>query len=363
MKDAANPLPAPSTHKMSYILLVPVGLLALFILCMIWISEIPMLQKLLFTAGMIPAGYWLYTPKSPRQRIIKDIASLALIWVLVIITVNSLLLFQFGRFAPGGEAINAGDRADSLRVLGIWTLIFLAGALLASWRLYHSMMRTWRMSSLFSRYVHPTVIVSMLERKEDFFRTERAELTVMFVDLRGFTSTSSRLSANQVRDLINIFMGVMIPVAHGWRGTVDKTVGDEIMVLFGAPLRYPDHADQAVRAAQALMQAHARAVGEWTARQLPILEMGIGINTGEMVVGNIGAQERVDYTVIGHHVNLAARLCSHARASEILISTHTRDRLSEPIKALTSHERSRELVVKGIEDPVRVYPVSMPGGY
>ena len=358
MRDATSPLPVPTTSRISRLLLIPVGLVALFILGMIWFSEISLQQKLLLTGGVLPAGYWLYTPRSPRHRIIKDIASLALIWVLVIITLNSLFLFQLGKSTPSGEVIGASERAESLRVLGIWTLIFFAGAVLASWRLHRSMMRTWRMSSLFSRYVHPTVIVSMLDCKEDFFRTERAELTVMFVDLRGFTATSSRLSADQVRDLINIFMGVMIPVAHAWRGTVDKTVGDEIMILFGAPLRYSDHADQAVRTARALMKAHVRAVSEWTARCLPILEMGIGINTGEMVVGNIGAKERVDYTVIGHHVNLAARLCAQARASEILISAYTRDQLSEPLKVLASQEQCRELTVKGIEEPVRAFSLT-----
>ncbi|MBF0530432.1 MAG: adenylate/guanylate cyclase domain-containing protein, partial [Deltaproteobacteria bacterium] len=168
--------------------------------------------------------------------------------------------------------------------------------------------------------------------REDFFKTEKTELTVLFVDLRGFTSISSKLSAEQVKEFINIFMGVMIPVAHLWRGTVDKTVGDEIMILFGAPLRYDDHADQAVKTALELMHRHHEVSLQWQSKGLPVLEMGIGVNTGEMVVGNIGCPERVDYTVLGHHVNLAARICSQALGSEILISEFTRSRLSDDLK-------------------------------
>jgi len=361
MDQPFEPLPPPKTSRFSYLLIVPVGLVVLFLLGMIWTVELPLWQKFLYTAAFLGAGYWLYSPKSPRARIAKDIASLVFIWVVVILTAHTLLMFQLGKTTLGGEAITGQERAGSLRVLGLWTLIFLAGAVVATWRLNRSMTRTWRMSSLFSRYVHPSVIASMLDRKEDFFRTERTDLTVLFVDLRGFTATSSRLAADQVRDLINIFMGVMIPVAHAWRGTVDKTVGDEIMVLFGAPLRYPDHADQAVKAALALMGAHARAAREWASRGLPVLEMGIGINTGEMVVGNIGALERADYTVIGHHVNLAARLCGQARASEILISEHTRAHLSEALRALAPAEASREVPLKGLGEAVRVYALKVPG--
>lgn len=353
-------LPLPTTTRLSYLMAIPVGLLVAFLLCVIWWVDLPLHQKFLYTAGFLVASYWLYSPKSPRHRIARDIASLVIIWVLVVLTAHTLLMIQLGKTDLSGEAFTAEQRSDSLKILGTWTAIFFAGAVLASWRLHLSMTRTWRMSSLFSRYVHPSVIASMLDRKEDFFRTERADLTVLFVDLRGFTATSSQLAADQVRDLINIFMGVMIPVAHAWRGTVDKTVGDEIMVLFGAPLRYPDHADQAVRAAMALMEAHGKAARAWRERGLPVLEMGIGINTGEMVVGNIGAQERADYTVIGHHVNLAARLCGQARASEILISGHTRACLSEEEKAKAPEENSREIAVKGIEGTVRVYPLTQP---
>lgn len=349
--------PAARTSAFSYLLIVPVGLVVLFLLAVIWYVGLPLWQKFLYTAAFLGATYWLYSPKSPRARIAKDIASLVFIWVLVILCAHTLLMFQLGKTTIGGEVITPEARAGSLKVLGVWTLIFLAGAAVATWRLNRSMTRTWRMSALFSRYVHPSVIGAMLDSKEDFFRTERADLTVLFVDLRGFTATSSRLAADQVRDLINIFMGVMIPVAHAWRGTVDKTVGDEIMVLFGAPLRYPDHADQAVKAALALMEAHAKAAQAWRQRGLPVLEMGVGINTGDMVVGNIGALERADYTVIGHHVNLAARLCGQAAASEILISQHTRAHLSEEMKALAPEAASRELSVKGIEGAVRAFVV------
>lgn len=143
--------------------------------------------------------------------------------------------------------------------------------------------------------------------------------------------------------------------------TVDKLVGDEIMSLFGAPIRYPDHAVRAVNTALRMQRQHQLLMEEWKAAGIPDPPpMGIGINTGEMIVGNIGSEIRMNYTVLGHHVNLAARLCSAAKGSEILISPRTfefaRTSLEKDpaaIKHTVKFKTAPTLMAKGINKPIK----------
>lgn len=344
----------PRSSRAVWLLSVPIFVLALLMGWLVWEMDLSIWARLGYFTGFALIGYWLYTPKSPRHIMIRQIVSMVLLWSILVVFLMTWA-FQERDF---DELVSPGSTYTRMHLRlgwGAWILVYAVGAALATRRIYRSLDRNIQLTSLFSRYVAPAVIVQMLHASEDFFDTRKAELSVLFLDLRGFTATSSRLAAEQVRDLINIFMGVMIPVAHAWRGTVDKTVGDEIMVLFGAPILYPDHADQAVKTAMALLEAHKAARAEWEKRGLPILEMGIGINTGEMVVGNIGCRERVDYTVLGHHVNLGARLCGKAAGSQILISEFTRAKLSVDVAQLFPDESNMRIEVKGIDSPVRAY--------
>ncbi|MEW6262635.1 MAG: adenylate/guanylate cyclase domain-containing protein [Thermodesulfobacteriota bacterium] len=347
-----------TTRVLTWLLTIPILLLAAGLLVMVWAMDISLLAKAGYTAGVVLAAYWLYTPKSPRQIIIKNILSLIILWGIVASFVFTWALINFNPAVFQG--MTKSEAARGSWIMAVWTLVFTAAAVGASWRIYRSLQKNLQISALFSRYVAPAVIMEMMKSRENFFKTEKTELTVLFVDLRGFTSTSSKLSAEQVKELINTFMGVMIPVAHQWRGTVDKTVGDEIMILFGAPLRYDDHADQAVKTALELKRRHQEVSTRWKSKGLPVLEMGMGINTGEMVVGNIGCPERVDYTVLGHHVNLAARICAQARGSEILLSEFTRGRLADDLKRLAPEADHREIEAKGLIDRVKVYPLREP---
>ncbi len=339
---------------------IPVAVLALLIGYVVLEMDTSLFAKLGYAVGFILIGYWFYTPKSARHIIARQILSLVIIFGIFVVFVYTWAMMEmrpelFDGYDPEQDAA----KRTKLRVgWGFWILIYLVGAFFASRRIYKSLERNIHLSGLFSRYVAPSVISQMVKSQEDFFKTQKIELSVLFVDLRGFTATSSRLTAEQVKDLINIFMEIMIPVAHAWKGTVDKTVGDEIMVLFGAPLPYDDHAEQAVKTAMALLKAHSEVTAEWKKRELPVLEMGIGINTGEMVVGNIGCKERVDYTVLGHHVNLGARLCGKAAGSQILISEFTRSKLSDEFKQRIPLENYVELEAKGIDGKVNAFIVN-----
>ncbi len=351
------------TAWFSRIVALPVLLFAVLIGYLAWVSTESPAVMAAYLAAFVLMAYWLYTPKSPRHIIVRQILSLCLIWGCLVIFAFTWAMFELRPELFGGSgSVSAGEMEmmlTSVRLsFGFWGVVFALAAFFASRRIYRALDRNLQLSGLFSRYVPPAVIAQMLKSEEDFFKTHKIELTVMFVDLRGFTAASVNLTAEQVKELINVFMGIMIPLAHSWRGTVDKTVGDEIMVLFGAPISYPDHADQAVKTALAFLKAHAEVSAEWQKRGLPSLEMGIGINTGEMVVGNIGCKERVDYTVLGHHVNLGARLCGKAAGSQILISEFTRARLSEEVKQRVPPENYQELEAKGIAGTVKAYSVN-----
>lgn len=170
----------------------------------------------------------------------------------------------------------------------------------------------------FSRYVSAGVMEQMLGVPEDeLMRTERRVATVLFADLRGFTRTCQELDADQVVEMINTFLEHAVQAVEDYDGMVDKFVGDEIMALFGVPLATPDHALRAILAADTMIKSHEGWKAAREKRGISAPGVGIGISTGEVIIGNIGTHSRLDYTVLGHNVNLAARLCSQAGAGEI----------------------------------------------
>lgn len=181
----------------------------------------------------------------------------------------------------------------------------------------------------FSRYVSPKVIETMKAEGRDFGIPRRHELSVLFADLRGFTRMSEELEPEAVRETLNAFLSAMMAVAEENDAMVDKIIGDGIMVLCGAPLPRPDHALQAVKIGLEMQEAHEKLkiVLRGQGRSLPGL--GIGINSGVAVVGDIGSDKRSDFTVIGHMVNLASRICDAAGEGEIVVSSATRSEMAK----------------------------------
>jgi adenylate cyclase len=206
----------------------------------------------------------------------------------------------------------------------------------------------------FQRYVSPEVIDTMMENEGmDFMKTDRKELTVLFSDVRGFTNMSEKLEAEQVVEVLNEHFEVMSEIILKQRGTLDKFVGDEIMALFGAPIYVESHALKAIKTALDMQKAQ-RALSQKIKRRIGVdVDIGIGINTGDMVVGNIGSQHRTDYTVIGDNVNIAARLCSAAKPGEILITEQT----YAEVKKLVEVEAAEPIKAKGKSKPLQIYKV------
>lgn len=216
-----------------------------------------------------------------------------------------------------------------------------------------------RLEAIFSRYVSPRVIERMLGSGKDYLKAEAAELTVLFSDLRGFTHASQHLAPEDVKALIDSHLEVALKVITEEDGTVDKIMGDGVMAFFGAPVPSQDHPVRALNAALRMQHAHTHVMREWDAAGLPALPLGIGLNTGRVVVGNIGSDVRMEYTVLGHEVNLGARLCQSAAGGDILMSHQTflqvKTLLTGGLARLNFPVRFRggtPLMVKGLDAPI-----------
>jgi class 3 adenylate cyclase/signal transduction histidine kinase len=206
----------------------------------------------------------------------------------------------------------------------------------------------------FGRYLDDAVVESLLD-DPDALRLggEKREISILMSDLRGFTSLCERLPPETVVSLLNGYFGAMIDIVLAHGGTIDELLGDAMLVIFGAPLSQPDHADRAVSCAIAMQRAMA-AVDERSASEgLPRLEMGIAINTGEAVVGNIGSRKRTKYGVVGSHVNLTARIEALTVGHQVLVSDATRRACSLPLDVCDEIT----FTAKGFEAPVTVFEI------
>jgi adenylate cyclase len=161
----------------------------------------------------------------------------------------------------------------------------------------------------FGEYVSPQVVKRMLDEPEKYSaKSENRELTLLFADIRGFTRNAETMQPEALHEYINRFLSSMTDVIHSYHGTVDKYMGDAVMAFWGAPLNDEFHADNAVACAMAMQQEAARLNLDFRAQGLPELAIGIGINTGRVLVGEMGSKRRRTYTAIGDAVNLASRL-------------------------------------------------------
>ncbi|MFI5305859.1 MAG: adenylate/guanylate cyclase domain-containing protein [Polyangiales bacterium] len=179
------------------------------------------------------------------------------------------------------------------------------------------------------------------------------ETSVFFSDIRGFTAMSEKRTAEEIVDMLNEYFELMVEVVFKYEGTLDKFVGDEIMALFGSPVSHPDDAYRAVKVAVEQVQA----LEEWNlvrvAEGEEPITIGIGVNTGRVVAGYLGSSKALEYTVIGDVVNTASRLCSTAKAGEILISRST----YEKVKDFFQVEELAPVQVKNKAQPLPVYRV------
>ena len=190
--------------------------------------------------------------------------------------------------------------------------------------------------AIFSNYVSPQIVEELIKDPEKArLGGQRKELTMLFSDLVGFTSFSENHSAEQVVAQLNEYLAAMTEVVFHWHGTLDKFVGDAIVAFWGAPLDQPDHVERATKCALHMQKRLGELQAKWTAEGKVLLSNGIGLNTGEVLVGNIGAEgKKMDYTMIGDHVNLAARVEGLTRKfAPVMITEFTAERVKRLIAA------------------------------
>lgn len=217
--------------------------------------------------------------------------------------------------------------------------------------------------AMFSSYVSPKIVAELInDPTKARLGGGRKVVTILFADIMGFTTLSERRPPEEVVDLLNEYFHEMTDIIFRWDGTLDKFVGDEIMAFWGAPADQPDHAELAVRCALNMADSLVRMQQKWKEEGQEILDCGIGINTGEVVIGNIGAAgKKMDYTVIGDHVNLAARVETLTRnyGVRIILTEFTKQHLEELLKqGSLGHCQLRELEavkVKGKEKEVMIF--------
>ena len=176
----------------------------------------------------------------------------------------------------------------------------------------------------FGRYLSDDIVESILERPDGLkIGGEKRDATILMSDLRGFTSLSEGLPAEDVVSMVNIYLETMTDIILKYQGTIDEFIGDGILVIFGAPFQRPDDAGRAVACAVAMQLAMASVNDRNRQAGYPEVALGIGINTGPMVVGNIGSTKRMKYGVVGSNVNLTARIESYTVGGQIFISENT----------------------------------------
>jgi adenylate cyclase len=211
----------------------------------------------------------------------------------------------------------------------------------------------------FGRYVSNEVVASLLESPERLqLGGEKRQVTILMSDLRGFTSMAERLAPEQVVGIINRYLGTMVEVILHHQGTINEFIGDAILVIFGAPVWHADHASRAVACAVAMQLAMDAVNAENRREGLPEVEMGIGLNTGEVVVGNIGSHKRTKYGIVGSPVNLTGRIESYTIGGQILVSETTQ----QAVGPVLSIARQMQIEAKGVDRPITLYDVQGIGG-
>jgi class 3 adenylate cyclase len=211
-----------------------------------------------------------------------------------------------------------------------------------------------RMSRL-KRYLSPQLAASIVEGEGDLdLGSRRKYLTTFFSDVRGFTTASERMEPDELIAQLNDYLSEMTDIVFRHGGTLDKYVGDAVMVFFGDPIWQDDHATRAVRMAFEMRDRMRSMQDEWAARYHEAFQVGVGITTGWVTVGDIGSEARSDYTVLGNEVNVASRLSDHATAGQILVTEPTLEEVGDLVEATPLPK----VELKGVSRDVSIYEIN-----
>lgn len=214
-------------------------------------------------------------------------------------------------------------------------------------------LETQKLRAAFGKCVGPQVMDRLLATGDrDLLSGERIVVTTLFSDIRGFTNMSEKIEPELLQGVLNDHLSALTDLVLAYEGTLDKYIGDCVMAFFNAPERQPDHALLAVKLALDMQKAHHQVMERWRDR-VPLPPIGIGISTGDTMMGNFGSVRRLEYTAIGADVNLASRLCGAALGDQNLISQSTYDL----VKNFVAADEMPLMHLKGIEENVRCWNV------
>lgn len=215
------------------------------------------------------------------------------------------------------------------------------------------------LKKMFGRYLSTEVMSSLIENPSALeLGGEKRIVTIMMTDLRGFTALSERLAPEQVVQMLNAYFEVMVEIILKYNGTINEIIGDALLIIFGAPQEMTDRTQRAIACGISMQNAMARINENNRLQGLPELEMGIGINDSEVIVGNIGSSKRSKYAVVGSGVNMTSRIESYTVGGQILISESVKQEAGEVLRI----DGQKEVMPKGAEAPMTIYEVGGIGG-
>ncbi|MCH7959382.1 MAG: FHA domain-containing protein [Candidatus Hydrogenedentes bacterium] len=221
-------------------------------------------------------------------------------------------------------------------------------------RLYEETVEAEKKRANFGRFLSPAVVEMVMNESEDVvLGGRRLPVTTMYCDIRGFTPLSEGLTPDQLVELLNEHFTAMTSIIFEHEGTLDKFIGDEVMALFGAPISTDRDAIHAVHAAVHMQLKNRELNEERITKGLPTFQVGIGINTGDVFAGFVGSPDRLDFTVMGDNVNVAARFCSVAKGGQIVVGESTYALVKDAVRANSIGSP----VLKGKSDPVPAYEI------
>ena len=292
---------------------------------------LPWIPTFIFTVAAFEVGVWLdLLPYGPFFAKLPFVEGKPHIFYAIITLCWAALIFTIMLLAISYVVVRWRDRETRLKDM------------------------TGLLKKTFGRYLSEEVMHAIIERPDSIqLGGEKRTVTMMMTDLRGFTQLSERLDPEKVMALLNRYFDVMMKICKKYEGTINDIFGDALLVTFGAPQENAYHAQAAVACAIEMQNAMQAVNEENMVRGLPKLEMGIGLNTAEVVVGNIGTEDRAKFGVVGSGVNVASRIESYAVGGQILVSESVRRETDEILRI----DAQRDVFPKGSGSPLRIYEV------
>lgn len=294
-----------------------------------------------------------------RQAVLKIIIMIVIVVALIALIswpIASRMLIPIFIVIKGTKEISLGnldyripvDRKDEL------------GELMLSFNgMAEELKKKEILKGVFNRYVSPEVADEILKAPENVtLGGERRDLTVFFADIRGFTSLSRRSTPEDVVEILNMYFTLVTEAAFAFQGTIDKFIGDAVMTVFGSPIKSETHLEDAVQSAFAMRFAVDALNEQREKANLVALKIGIGLDTGTVIVGNMGSSTRMDYTAVGDSINMASRLSDLAKGGDILVTEAVYDRIKKYVDAdlLGAH------AIKGLDSEPVLYNLTRING-